>query len=58
MTKKSITTSTYSADLEFDIGKYSNLGSTTRSMLQQLQGEFDPNSTQAYFVFFQPYYVL
>ena len=53
---KKKTKSTNSVDLEFAIEKCSNLGSTTRSMLQQLQGDFDPNSTQAYFVFFQKIY--
>lgn len=56
MTKKSITTSTYSADLEFDIEKHSNLDSTTRSMLQLLQGNFNPNSTKDYYIFFQLVY--
>ena len=53
---KKKTKSTYSVDLEFAIEKCSNLGSTTRAMLQQLQGDFNPNSTQAYFVFFQKIY--
>ena len=53
MTKK---TKTYSHHFKFDVGKYSKWRSGTRSLFQLLQGDFDPNSSKDYFVFFQLVY--
>jgi hypothetical protein len=51
MTKK---TKTYSHHFKFDVGKYSKWRCGNRSLFQLLQGDFDPNSSRDYFVFFQP----
>ena len=39
--------------LEFAIENCSKLSATSRALLQELQGDFNPTSTRPYFVFFQ-----
>ena len=56
MTKKRTTNNSHHSKFLENVGKYSKLGPGTRSMFQKIQGDFDPNSSEDYLLFFQLVY--
>ena len=53
--KRTTNNSRHSKFLE-NVGKHSKLAPFTRSMFQKIQGDFDPNSSDASYLFFQLVY--
>ena len=56
MKKKRTTNNSHHSKFLENVGKYSKLAPFTRSMFQKIQGDFDPNSSDAYLLFFQLVY--
>jgi hypothetical protein len=56
MTKKRTTNNSHHSKFLENVGKYSKLGPGTRSLFQKIQGDFDPNSSEDYLLFFQLVY--
>ena len=56
MKKKRTTNNSHHSKFLENVGKYSKLGPRTRSMFQKIQGDFDPNSSDDYLLFFQLVY--
>ena len=56
MRKKRTTNNSHHSKFLENVGKYSKLGPGTRSMFQKIQGDFDPNSSEDYLLFFQLVY--
>ena len=56
MKKKRTTNNSHHSKFLENVGKHSKLPPFTRSMFQKFQGDFDPNSSDAYLLFFQLVY--
>ena len=56
MRKKRTTNNSHHSKFLENVGKYSKLGPGTRSLFQKIQGDFDPNSSEDYLLFFQLVY--